>query len=66
MPWPAMTRSDGRVFIGLQRHVQSGDVSCDLAVMIINGLCTEPGGTVSVPALPGGGPGWRTSWSTKA
>jgi hypothetical protein len=56
MAWPAMTRRDGRVFIGLQRHVQSGDVSRDLAVAILNALRTEPGDTVGVPALPGEGP----------
>ena len=55
MAWPAMTRQDGRVFIGLQRHVQSGDVSRDLAVAILNALSTTPGETVSVPALPGEG-----------
>src|SRR3954465_3221734 len=31
MAAPAMTKPDGRVFIGLQRHQQSGDVSRDLA-----------------------------------
>ena len=56
MAWPAMTRQDGRVFIGLQRHVQSGDVSRDLAVAILSALRTEPGDTVAVPALPGEGP----------
>jgi hypothetical protein len=56
MAWPAMTRQDGRVFIGLQRHVQSGDVSRDLSVAILSALRTEPGDTVSVPALPGEGP----------
>jgi Family of unknown function (DUF5926) len=56
MAWPAMTRPDGRVFIGLQRHVQSGDVSRDLAVALLRALETAPGGTVSVPALPGEGP----------
>jgi hypothetical protein len=56
MAWPAMTRQDGRVFIGLQRHVQSGDVSRDLAVAVLSALRTEPGDTVSVPALPGAGP----------
>jgi hypothetical protein len=56
MAWPAMTRPDGRVFVGLQRHVQSGDVSRDLAVALLRALETEPGGTVSVPALPGEGP----------
>src|SRR3954453_17488630 len=56
MAWPAMTRQDGRVFIGLQRHVQSGDVSRDLAVAILSALRPEPGDTVSVPALPGEAP----------
>lgn len=56
MAWPAMTRPDGSVLIGLQRHVQSGDVSRDLAVAIICALQTRPGETVSVPALPGEGP----------
>ena len=54
--WPAMSKPDGRVFVGLQRHVQSGDVSRDLAVAILQGLATEPGAPVSVPALPGEGP----------
>ena len=56
MAWPAMTKPDGRVFVGLQRHIQSGDVSRDVAVAIIRALETEPGGTVTVPALPGDGP----------
>jgi hypothetical protein len=56
MAWPAMTRPDGRVFVGLQRHVQSGDVSRDLAVALLRALETEPGKTVGVPALPGEGP----------
>ncbi|GFJ90672.1 hypothetical protein Prum_043140 [Phytohabitans rumicis] len=51
-----MTKPDGRIFVGLQRHVQSGDVSRDLAVAILSALQTEPGGTVAVPALPGEGP----------
>jgi hypothetical protein len=56
MAWPAMTKPDGRIFIGLQRHVQSGDVSRDLAVAVLRALETEPGAQVSVPALPGEGP----------
>jgi hypothetical protein len=56
MAWPAMTKPDGRVLIGLQRHVQSGDVSRDLAVALLCALDTEPGKTVGVPALPGPGP----------
>lgn len=56
MAWPAMTKPDGRVLIGLQRHVQSGDVSRDLAVALLCALETPPGETVGVPALPGEGP----------
>ncbi|HEX5540918.1 MAG TPA: DUF5926 family protein [Micromonospora sp.] len=56
MAWPALTKPDGRIFIGLQRHVQSGDVSRDLAVAILNALEAPPGGPVPVPALPGEGP----------
>jgi hypothetical protein len=56
MAWPAMTKPDGRIFVGLQRHVQSGDISRDLAGAVLCALQTEPGGTVSVPALPGEGP----------
>ena len=53
---PAITKADGRVMLGLQRHVQSGDVSRDLSVALLNALQTEPGGQVSVPPLPGPGP----------
>lgn len=56
MAAPAMTKPDGRVFVGLQRHAQSGDVSRDLAAALLCALEAEPGGTVSVPALPGPGP----------
>jgi hypothetical protein len=53
---PAMVRTDGLVMLGLQRHVQSGDVSRDLSVALLNALETEPGGQVTVPPLPGQGP----------
>lgn len=56
MALPAMAKPDGRILVGLQRHVQSGDVSRDLAVSILAALETSPGGTVAVPALPEPGP----------
>ena len=56
MAVPAIAKPDGRILIGLQRHVQSGDVSRDLAEALLCALRTEPGGMVSVPALPGEGP----------
>jgi len=54
--WPAMHRGDGRILIGLQRHMQSGDVSRDLAAALICALQTPAGDPVAVPALPGEGP----------
>jgi len=56
MAWPALTKPDGRIFLGLQRGTQSGDVSRDLALSLLVALETEPGGPVAVPALPGLGP----------
>lgn len=56
LAWPALTKPDGRIFIGLQRGTQSGDVSRDLAESIVLALDAEPGGPVSVPPLPGPGP----------
>jgi len=56
MAWPAMHRADGRIFIGLQRQVNSGDVSRDLAAALLSALQTQPGQPVAVPALAGSGP----------
>ncbi|MFI7077636.1 DUF5926 family protein [Micromonospora sp. NPDC049903] len=56
MAAPAMSRADGQVFVGLQRHQQSGDVSRDLAESLLCALRTEPGAPVQVPPLPGPGP----------
>ncbi len=56
MAWPAMHRADGTVFIGLQRHIQSGDVSRDLAAALLSALQTPAGRPVAVPSLPGPGP----------
>nr|WP_230394418.1 DUF5926 family protein [Plantactinospora alkalitolerans] len=56
MATPAISRADGQVFVGLQRHVQSGDASRDLAEALLCALRTEPGQAVSVPPLPGEGP----------
>src|SRR5262245_15012833 len=56
LAWPALAKPDGRVFLGLQRSTQSGDVSRDLALALLLALETEPGASVSVPPLPGAGP----------
>ncbi|WP_027342911.1 DUF5926 family protein [Hamadaea tsunoensis] len=55
MAWPAMVKPDGRILLGLQRHVQSGDPNRDLTVALLNALETAPGSQVGVPALPGQG-----------
>ncbi len=56
MAWPALTKTDGRVLLGLQRHERSGDVNRDLAVALLAALEGEPGAPVNVPPLPGEGP----------
>ncbi|MGH3738608.1 MAG: DUF5926 family protein [Micromonosporaceae bacterium] len=56
LAWPAMTKPDGRIFVGLQRQFNSGDVSRDLAAALLSALDTEPGKTVDVPSLAGPGP----------
>jgi Family of unknown function (DUF5926) len=55
MAAPAIVQSSGRVLVGLQRHVQSGDVSRDIAEAVLRSLETPPGRPVSVPPLPGEG-----------
>lgn len=56
LAWPAMTKPDGRIFLGLQRQFNSGDVNRDLAAALLSALDTEPGKTVDVPSLAGPGP----------
>jgi hypothetical protein len=55
MAWPAMVKPDGRILLGLQRHVQSGDPNRDLTVALLSALETSPGQAASVPSLPGQG-----------
>lgn len=56
MAWPAMTRPDGGILVGLQRTVESGDPNRDVAAAILAALGTEPGRPVPVPAEPEEGP----------
>jgi hypothetical protein len=55
MAWPALTKPDGRVLVGLQRNTQSGDASRDVALAILLALEGEPGEAVTMPAIPGSG-----------
>ena len=56
MAWPALTKPDGRIFLGLQRNDRSGDVNRDLAAALLKALDTDPGESVTMPVLPGPGP----------
>jgi hypothetical protein len=56
LAWPGLVKPDGRIFLGLQRATQSGDVSRDVAVTIELALQSTPGGPVTLPPLPGPGP----------
>jgi len=56
MAWPAMRKPDGRILLGLQRYMQSGDPSRDLAAALLAALASEPGAPVSLPTVPGPGP----------
>jgi Family of unknown function (DUF5926) len=56
LAWPGLVKPDGRIFIGLQRGTQSGDVSRDLALTLQLALDAPAGGPVTVPPLPGPGP----------
>jgi len=56
LAWPGLLKPDGRIFVGLQRATQSGDVSRDIALTILLAFETEPGGPVRMPPLPGPGP----------
>lgn len=55
MAWPALSRADGEILVGLQRNVSSGDANRDVAAAILAALETEPGQTVPVPE-PAEGP----------
>jgi hypothetical protein len=56
LAWPALTKPDGRIFLGLQRSTQSGDVSRDIALSLLLALENTPGSPVVMPPMPGPGP----------
>lgn len=56
MAWPALTRKDGSILLGLQTHASSGDVSRDVADALLQALDAEPGTPVTPAPLPGPGP----------
>jgi hypothetical protein len=56
MAWPALRRSDGSVYVGLQTAGGSGDASRDVAAALLQALDREPGTPVPPGDLPGEGP----------
>ncbi len=56
LAWPALTRLDGEVFLGLQVAGGSGDVSRDLAGALLRALESPPGTPVPAGPLAGAGP----------
>ena len=51
MAWPALTKPDGRIFVGLQRSTQSGDVNRDIALSLLLALEAPFGGGFSAPEI---------------
>ena len=51
LAWPALRRTDGAVFVGLQTGGGSGDPSRDVAAALLLALQTEPGSPVQVAEL---------------
>jgi hypothetical protein len=56
LAWPAMVRTDGSVYLGLQSPPRSGDISRDLAAALIEALAAPPGSSVTADDVPGPGP----------
>lgn len=55
MAWPALVRSDGTVFVGLQVPGGSGDASRDVAGALEQALAAEPGSPIAQPTSPSTG-----------
>jgi Family of unknown function (DUF5926)/SEC-C motif len=56
MASPGLHRADGRVLVGLQTAVSSGDASRDAAAALLRALAAPAGEAVAPAGLPGPGP----------
>ncbi|MCR6492974.1 DUF5926 family protein [Cellulomonas sp. P24] len=56
MGWPALHRSDGVVLLALQTNAGTGDLSRDLAAVLLEAIELEPGTAVETTTAPGPGP----------
>jgi hypothetical protein len=55
LAWPALVRTDGAIFLGLQTATSTGDTSRDVADALLRAIDSEPGSPVP-PQRPGDGP----------
>jgi len=55
LAWPALVRTDGAIFLGLQTATGTGDTSRDVADALLRAIDSEPGSPVP-PQRPGDGP----------
>jgi len=55
LAWPALVRTDGHVFVGLQTNTGSGDASRDVADALLRALDSDHGSPVP-PSMPTSGP----------
>jgi hypothetical protein len=55
LAWPALVRTDGHVFVGLQTNTGSGDASRDVADALLRALDSDHGLPVP-PTMPSAGP----------
>ena len=55
LAWPALVRTDGDVFVGLQTATSGGDTSRDIADALLRAVASEPGSPVP-PGRSGEGP----------
>lgn len=59
LAWPAMVRTDGSIYLGIQSATYSSDASRDLAAALLLALDAEPGSPIEpaeVAAAPSDGP----------
>ena len=56
MAWPALRREDGAVLLGAQNDTATGDLSRDLADVLLRALETEPGNPVAAGRTRPDGP----------
>jgi len=54
--WPGLVRPDRTVLVGLQVPARSGDVSRDLAAVLVDALAAEQSQPIAARGLPGPGP----------